>query len=206
MDNAAQSSMSASPVEYGTTLDRRPRTCWTVVSSNFKTAGRHPWRCRRTDRSRRAPASSSRHPRRSHSQHLRLRQCSLHDQRQRQVPRTRAQPRASPCQPPEFLAYPCSVFTSAGQTIFIQMTQTRRSAGFLVIPQYPCITSPAKRRKRRIAERLWPGCQPANRGMAFLTVAMSIRSHRRRRAGRIPAARHSRYACRFPSRGGKATT
>jgi len=35
MDNAAQSSMSASPVDYGTTLDRRPRTCWTVVSSNF---------------------------------------------------------------------------------------------------------------------------------------------------------------------------
>jgi len=56
MDNAAQSSMSASPIEYGTSLDRRPRTCWTVVSSNFKTAGRHPWRCRRTDRSRRAPA------------------------------------------------------------------------------------------------------------------------------------------------------
>src|SRR2546427_2992933 len=55
MDNAAQSSMSASPVEYGTTLDRRPRTCWTVSSSNFKTAGRHPWRCRRTDRSLRAP-------------------------------------------------------------------------------------------------------------------------------------------------------
>ncbi len=25
--------------------------------ANFKTAGRHPWRCRRTDRSRRAPAS-----------------------------------------------------------------------------------------------------------------------------------------------------
>ena len=26
------------------------------VPTNFKTAGRHPWRCRRTDRSRRAPA------------------------------------------------------------------------------------------------------------------------------------------------------
>src|SRR5260370_17369697 len=26
----------------------------------FKTAGRHPWRCRRTDRSRRAPAKLSR--------------------------------------------------------------------------------------------------------------------------------------------------
>jgi hypothetical protein len=25
--------------------------------TTFKTAGRHPWRCRRTDRSRRAPAS-----------------------------------------------------------------------------------------------------------------------------------------------------
>ncbi len=28
-----------------------------VASTTFKTAGRHPWRCRRTDRSRRAPAN-----------------------------------------------------------------------------------------------------------------------------------------------------
>jgi hypothetical protein len=28
-----------------------------VIETTFKTAGRHPWRCRRTDRSRRAPAN-----------------------------------------------------------------------------------------------------------------------------------------------------
>src|SRR2546428_12200390 len=38
---------------------------WSLVDSvdrtvtTFKTAGRHPWRCRRTDRSRRAPAISN---------------------------------------------------------------------------------------------------------------------------------------------------
>jgi hypothetical protein len=29
-----------------------------LAETTFKTAGRHPWRCRRTDRSRRAPAIS----------------------------------------------------------------------------------------------------------------------------------------------------
>ena len=33
------------------------RTSADDAPANFKTAGRHPWRCRRTDRSRRAPAN-----------------------------------------------------------------------------------------------------------------------------------------------------
>src|SRR2546428_10366444 len=44
------------------------RTLADDAPANFKTAGRHPWRCRRTDRSRRAPASfesSQRRPARS---------------------------------------------------------------------------------------------------------------------------------------------
>ncbi len=37
----------------------RGGSAWAQVGSTvFKTSGRHPWRCRRTDRSRRAPASS----------------------------------------------------------------------------------------------------------------------------------------------------
>src|SRR3982074_1342223 len=34
------------------------RTLADDAPANFKTAGRHPWRCRRTDRSRRAPPGS----------------------------------------------------------------------------------------------------------------------------------------------------
>src|SRR3979411_2762237 len=38
----------------------RPVEAVDAALTTFKTAGRHPWRCRRTDRSRRAPASIER--------------------------------------------------------------------------------------------------------------------------------------------------
>ena len=45
------------PVTYRMNAGERWRTLANDGPANFKTDVRHPWRCRRTDRSRRAPAS-----------------------------------------------------------------------------------------------------------------------------------------------------
>jgi hypothetical protein len=44
-------------LDYKMNVGEPWRTQADDAPANFKTSGRHPWRCRRTDRSRRAPAS-----------------------------------------------------------------------------------------------------------------------------------------------------